>query len=77
MSTAQDNAIALSAAADAVTAQANLINSSQLHFAGNQAHLAAAAAWTSVGTPTAKIAAAQAQANVHLTTAVQLKAAGK
>ena len=74
---AQDAAIAASAAADTITLQANALNTSQLHFAGYAAHNAALAAWTVVGTSTAKASAHAAQAAAHLTTANQLKAAGK
>jgi hypothetical protein len=77
MSAQQDAAIIASANADAITLQANVLNTSQLHFAGNAAHNSAVAAWNVVGTPSAKVAAHTAQAAIHLTTAIQLKAAGK
>ena len=73
----QDIALATSAAADAITVQANAQQSSQLHFQGYYAHTAAAAAWNAVGTNTAKSVASTAQAGTHLTSANALKAAGK
>jgi hypothetical protein len=77
MSTAQDAAVKASADADAITAQANTRNTSQLHFAAYQAHQAASAAWNAAGTSTAKAAIAATTATNHLTTANSLKAAGK
>lgn len=73
----QDAASAASTQADAITAKANTVNSSALHFAGYYAHQSASAAWSAIGTTTAKIAAHSTQAQTHLTTANQLKAAGK
>ena len=77
MSAAQDNAIAQTNLADAITAQANSKNTSVLHFSGYQAHNMAAAAWQALGTSTAKTMYHATQASNHLTTANQLKAAGK
>jgi hypothetical protein len=75
--TPQDLAVKASADADAISAKANTLNTSQLHFAAWQAHQAAAAAWQAAGTSTAKTAIAQSTATNHLTTANSLKAAGK
>jgi hypothetical protein len=77
MSIAQDAAVKASADADSITAKANTLNTSQLHFAAYQAHQAASAAWNVAGTSTAKAAIAQTTATNHLTTANSLKAAGK
>lgn len=71
-----DNANTLSAAADAVTAQANALQTSQLHYMGYSAHIAAQAAWNGIGL-TQKVIYHQTQAATHLTCAAQLKAAGR
>jgi hypothetical protein len=75
--TAQDAALIATATADALSAQANTLNTSQLHFAANAAHTQAQAAWNVQGSTTAKAAVHAAQAANHLTTANQLKTAGK
>jgi len=77
MSAAQDNAFAATAVADNLTNLANVSMSSTQHFQANQAHSMAAVAWSSVGTPTAKIAYHNNLSAVHLTTAIQLRTAGK
>ena len=76
MTAIQDNAYALTAAADQITALANTLQTSALHYQGNSAHLAAQAAWNQIGL-TQKVIYHQTQAAIHLTCAAQLKAAGR
>jgi hypothetical protein len=76
MTAIQDNAYALTATADAITAQANTLQTSQLHYQGCNAHNAAAAAWNAL-VVIQKTTYHQVQAATHLTCAAQLKAAGR
>ena len=76
MTAAQDNAYTFAAAADALTAQANTLQTSQLHFMAQQAHIQAAAAWIAAGVPQ-KATLSTVQAAIHATCAPQLKTAGK
>ncbi len=71
-----DNALAATVAADAVTAQANLIQTSQMHYSGAAAHNAAQAAWNCVGVMQ-KATYHATQAAVHMSCAASLKAAGR
>lgn len=77
MTAIQDSAFAATATADNLTALANAQQTSILHFQANQAHSFAANAWLAVGTPIAKQSYHSNLAAVHLTTAIQLRTAGK
>ena len=77
MTAINDAATAATAAADNLTALAYAQQTSILHFQANQAHNLAANAWLSVGTPTARQSYHNNLASVHLTSAIQLRTAGK
>ena len=77
MSTAQDSALTLTAQADALSAQANGSMTSAAHFRAQQGHVLATSAWQVINTASAKTAYHNSLAQIHLTTANQLKAAGR
>ena len=77
MSQAQDNALALTVVADAITAQTNSLQNSQLHYQGAAAHAAASAAWAATNANPRMVTYHGSQASSHAATAASLKSAGK
>ena len=70
-------ALALTATADAITAQSNVSQTSVLHYQGAAAHLAASQAWVALGNNPHQLTYHGAQSAAHTTTAAALKTAGR